>query len=61
MEEVFTLEALREVVKDMNKHVVSPRTIKTQAEADEMTRNDPTGKVWAVSEGYYTFSGGKLL
>lgn len=34
-------------------HVVLPKIIETQEEADEVTSRDVTGKKWEVGEKYY--------
>jgi len=48
-----TIAELREIAKEIKGKAVDPKTVNTQAEADEMTANDFTGKTWVVGEEYY--------
>lgn len=53
MQDGLTIDMLRACAKTLRKHAIPPCTVKTQAEADELTMNDPTGHEWRVGEQYY--------
>lgn len=53
MQDGLTLDQLRAARALLQKHAIPPGTVMTQAEADELTRNDPRGHVWRVGERYY--------
>ena len=59
----MNLELIRKIAAGLEKNKVSPRTVKTQQEAREMTANDPCGRVWREGEEYFLFveKGGQFV
>lgn len=55
MNEVLTIEKVRELTEHMRKHHIPPSVVKTQHEANIMTAKDKdtTGHKWEVGEEYY--------
>lgn len=53
MQDGLTIDMLRACADTLRKHVVPPCVVKTQHEADELTRNDPLWRTWNVGDKYY--------
>ncbi len=49
----FTREKLLRARDILRANEVPARVVKDQAEADQITRLDPVGHVWAVGDEYY--------
>lgn len=52
----LTVEDIRRVVSEMNKHRIPPKRVKTQEQADTMTASDARlgiDRVWHIGDDYY--------
>lgn len=43
----------REAAKLLRENLVPPNVVKTKQDAQELTKRDPSGRVWRVGERYY--------
>lgn len=50
----LTLQQLRETAAHMKAHAIPHGVVRSKAEAEWLTANDPAGRVWSVGETYYT-------